>query len=333
MKNSNCPICLETTPAVSWRGNEAKRLLCCGHLVCSPCADQYQPHNFVANQGKETCPLCRANVPSTEEEGFELVQKHAKNGQAWAQHNIGDRYSKGRGVSVSNELALFWYTKAAEQNYAASMHGIGALYQTGKMTDKDKDNYKIAEEWYKKAIEQDYTSSQYNLGVIYKEQGKHEQALYYLRLAAEQKFHLAECELGIIYEHGDCGLPVDLALAEHWYELAAWGNNPIAQFNYGGLFFQKGRVSVALCWLRKIVKTPSDVQANAVQLLASIEKALSTACSGCEGKANSPNALKRCGGCMTPWYCSSACQKKHWSMSHKKECKDAQELNKKLDAL
>eukprot|EP01083_Nonionella_stella_P078700 215525_1 len=43
-----------------------------------------------------------------------------------------------------------------------------------------------------------------------------------------------------------------------------------------------------------------------------------THCAYCRAK-NKP--LRRCGGCKILFYCSTLCQKKHWELIHKKECK------------
>src|SRR5690606_31608179 len=64
--------------------------------------------------------------------------------------------------------ALAWFRKAAEQGEAAAQHGLGNRYYHGQGVPQ---NYQQALEWYRKAAEQGYAMSQYNLGIMY-EQGQ-----------------------------------------------------------------------------------------------------------------------------------------------------------------
>ncbi len=57
-----------------------------------------------------------------------------------------------------------WYTKAAEQGYAAAQHNLGVMYAHGKGV---PENDKIAVKWYTKAAEQGHGNAQHNLGVMY----------------------------------------------------------------------------------------------------------------------------------------------------------------------
>ena len=50
-----------------------------------------------------------------------------------------------------DEQALFWYTQAAEQNYAPAQTNVGAMYEFGRGVEQD---YVQAALWYEKAAYQ-----------------------------------------------------------------------------------------------------------------------------------------------------------------------------------
>jgi len=53
-------------------------------------------------------------------------------------------------------------------------------------------------------------------------------AFYWMQLAAQQDFALAQRSLGELYENGS-GTALDINLAFHWYCLAAQQGDPIAK--------------------------------------------------------------------------------------------------------
>ncbi len=52
----------------------------------------------------------------------------AKQGNAFAQSNLGLMYSKGRGVLQDYKTAVKWYTLAAEQGNARAQYNLGVMY-------------------------------------------------------------------------------------------------------------------------------------------------------------------------------------------------------------
>jgi TPR repeat protein len=49
----------------------------------------------------------------------------AEMGNAYAQSTLANAYTIGRDVEQSDELAFFWYTKAAEQGYPYAQYELG----------------------------------------------------------------------------------------------------------------------------------------------------------------------------------------------------------------
>lgn len=94
----------------------------------------------------------------------ELLKPLARQGEAWAQHELGYMYDDGRGVPEDNKEAVKWYRLAAEQGYAIAQYNLGNAYRTGTGVPQ---NAKKAMKWYLLAAEQVDTSAQYNLGKMY----------------------------------------------------------------------------------------------------------------------------------------------------------------------
>ncbi|MDO5526181.1 MAG: tetratricopeptide repeat protein [Prevotella sp.] len=53
-------------------------------------------------------------------------------GDARAQYTLGECYMKGRGVAVNEEMGVYWYAKAASQNYPLAQYFLGECYMKGK---------------------------------------------------------------------------------------------------------------------------------------------------------------------------------------------------------
>ena len=60
-------------------------------------------------------------------------------------------YKNGTGVPKSDQEALFWWLKAAEQNFVEAQHWCGVSYGSGTGVPKDEQQ---AAYWHRKAAEQ-----------------------------------------------------------------------------------------------------------------------------------------------------------------------------------
>jgi TPR repeat protein len=58
-------------------------------------------------------------------------QPLASLGYAPAQHNVALMYQRGLGVPAKPELAVSWFTKAADGGYVQSMNQLAAWFETG----------------------------------------------------------------------------------------------------------------------------------------------------------------------------------------------------------
>jgi hypothetical protein len=82
---------------------------------------------------------------------FRWYLKAAKQGNAYAQNDIGVLFKNGFGVEKDYAQAMLWYLKASEQGNDAAQGNIGALYFNGQGVPQDKET---AKEWFLKAASQ-----------------------------------------------------------------------------------------------------------------------------------------------------------------------------------
>ena len=96
-----------------------------------------------------------------------------------------------------------------------------------------KEDKKKAFEWYKKSAEQGYAVAQYNLGLCYEKgeccEKNEKKAFEWYMKSAEQGFSLGQNNLGVCYGDGK-GCKKDKYKAFEWYKKAAEQEVPNAQY-------------------------------------------------------------------------------------------------------
>jgi uncharacterized protein len=126
-------------------------------------------------------------------------------------------------LSNDSELALKYYTLAADQGDAEGMFGLGTLYTAGEGVPKDP---KLAFAWMKKAADKGQKQAINYLAQIYvdgnadkvTDQTGDEEALKWIRAAADQNYEPAMNALVQAYTTGGYGLAPDPAQAKSWSE-------------------------------------------------------------------------------------------------------------------
>ena len=82
---------------------------------------------------------------------------------ASAQSRVAWMYYNGQGVEQDYKQALYWYTRAAGQNYPQAQLGLGDMYFTGKGIDVDIEKAKY---WFRKAEENGVAEAQEILDIL-----------------------------------------------------------------------------------------------------------------------------------------------------------------------
>ena len=145
----------------------------------------------------------------------------ADKGDARAQWQLGEIYSRGQAVAGSYKEAAKWYRLAAEQGNPDAEAALAELYQAGQGVSRDLQE---ASRLFRRAAAKGNIRAEYSLGFMY-ETGRglpqdQVQAAYWYGLAAQHGEALAQYDLGQRYDLG-VGLPVDKVEALKWLMLAA----------------------------------------------------------------------------------------------------------------
>jgi hypothetical protein len=93
---------------------------------------------------REISNLCRS--PET----MDMIRTAANNGNADAQFILGRAYHMGDGISIDYNMAIYWYTKSAEQQNAAAECNLGYIYHDEKGVPRDRSK---ARDWFTRAAQ------------------------------------------------------------------------------------------------------------------------------------------------------------------------------------
>src|SRR5208283_2898330 len=124
----------------------------------------------------------------------------AENGDLRAQAEVGQRcYSRG-----NYDEAVFWYTKAANQDYPDGLRLLGDMYRLGQCVSRDLSR---AADLYRKGAEMGDAWCQCNLAVSYANGDgvpqDYQAAFNWYRKAADQGLAEAQDWLGMMYYKGE----------------------------------------------------------------------------------------------------------------------------------
>jgi TPR repeat protein len=142
---------------------------------------------------KTTCP-----------QKLDLYRHLANKGDAWAMYNLGAIYSKGSGVTQSDDEALTWYMLAAEKGNVDALLALGKMYSDGAAF---KPDLATALDWYTKAAVAGDAGAQYTVAGMYRKglgtTRDTNKAVEWYKKAADQKFEGAKAKLEEMYKAGE----------------------------------------------------------------------------------------------------------------------------------
>jgi TPR repeat protein len=148
------------------------------------------------------------------------VRKAAERGLPAAQYLLGTRYESGSSVAQSDQAAFQWFTKAAEQGHPRAFYRLARLHGSAHAA--------LAEAHHRRAAALGVAESQWILGAQALQAQAPEEALSWMRKAAEQGLAAAQCALGTLHQHGH-GVEPDRGEALRWFRKAAAQSWPAAQ--------------------------------------------------------------------------------------------------------
>ncbi len=131
-----------------------------------------------------------------------VLREKAENGDLEAQCRLADLYLE-QGTDKGNRAAIPWLRKAARQGDRWAQYELGLTYQQGLGVRRNK---RRAAHYYELSAAQGYHSAQLNLGIICaNRRGRNrnlKEAVRLFRLAARQGNKNACYNLGLYYELG-----------------------------------------------------------------------------------------------------------------------------------
>ncbi len=140
----------------------------CAVLLCSSISkeDMFESEYGKVFEEARTFFENKDNDPRGEEgiEIYHRLQYCAEQGDKRCQNQLGLWYLHGVGTEQNNKLAVEWFEKAAEQDYAAAFGNIGDLYRKGLGVEVDCQR---AVQYYKEGAERKHYGCQYRLGKCY----------------------------------------------------------------------------------------------------------------------------------------------------------------------
>lgn len=164
---------------------------------------------------------------------FDAISRAAAGGQPQAQCAMGDRYAHGTGVAQNWYEACRWYDMAAQQGDAAAQCALAVCFASGKGVRKDMAHAFI---WFEKAAAQSLPQAQWNLGELYATglpgvEADPQKATQLCKRAANAGFAPASATLGALFARAK-----KHERAVQWWTLAAEQGDLEALFNLGQVY-------------------------------------------------------------------------------------------------
>lgn len=181
----------------------------------------------------------------------DILLAKASKGDKDAQYELGALYLNGaqEGIKPSSEVALKWFTAAAQKGHAEAQFQVGMINFNPESSENP-----MAEQWLTKAARNNHLEAQYFLGSLYDGNGRHDEAMKWLDLAV-QKGHENALDL-LLSIYLDKKLSnVDRASAMQWLEQASKKGYIEAQYQLGEHYLEDiakdGHASNAYRWISK----------------------------------------------------------------------------------
>lgn len=180
-------------------------------------------------------------VEKSEEKAVGWYYKAAENGFMAAQMEIAKRNECGIGIEKNDEEAVRWYEIAAKNGNLTAQIKMAEQRKNGVEEIKTE---REASKWYERIAENENAEELYNVALRY-ENGNGVQpnvniAFELYQQAAQKGNSRAQHALGVIYEDGVIA-QLDMKKAIEWYEIAAKNGNADAECDLGYCYqFGKG---------------------------------------------------------------------------------------------
>jgi len=179
--------------------------------------------NLTANPFSQMRPNVQVAKSESSQKYF-YAKRAAERGNARAQFDLGLMYATGNGVVKNEALALTWFKRASENNFAKSSM---KMVINKNMSSHQKVRPVVTSQKFtfaKRAAARGNSRAQFDLGMMYrtgKGVSRNEKlAFNYFHKAARNNSVEAKFQMGLSFSEGR-GVRKQTQLAKYWFKLAA----------------------------------------------------------------------------------------------------------------
>ncbi|KAG0324395.1 hypothetical protein BGZ99_001911 [Dissophora globulifera] len=173
-------------------------------------------------------------------EGVERLLRSASKGHTNAQYHLGLIYHNGVGVLRDFTKSVKWLQMAADKGFAPAQTGLGYIYLRGGFGVPK--NCGRAVDLFQAAANQGDINACTLLGTIYFSGDgaaqNNEEAMRWLRVAAERGCAQAQHAIGVAYYSGGMGVERDYAESRRFFMMAASQGLPKAYTSLGEMYYR-----------------------------------------------------------------------------------------------
>ena len=186
-----CPICCLPLPI-----NAGKTMMntCCSKLICHGC--NYANINREIEAGLEhRCAYCREPMGKSKEERVKECMKRVKKNDPAAMSHMG----RGCIDEGDYEIALKYFTKAAELGDATAHYNLALMYRKGQFVEKDNEK---EIHYLEEAAIRGHPVARHDLGCEEAENGRFERAKKHFIIATNLGYHNSLSNVKRLYSEG-----------------------------------------------------------------------------------------------------------------------------------
>jgi len=169
--------------------------------------------------------------PILKEQAYLLLRRAASLDDLAAAYHVGVCYRDGEGVESNEGQSLYWFEKAAAQQYPPALYMLGECYRRGWSVPQD---IAKAAELFREGAELGDADCEFAWGLCqtlgHGVEAAPEAAIPWFESAVQQDHDAAMDALGIAYRQGQ-GVELNPAMAAEWFHKAAMMNNANGQFH------------------------------------------------------------------------------------------------------
>ena len=192
--NEECPICFLP---FQYRDKTETFKTCCGKRICNGCI-----HAIWMSEGKDLCPFCRTQPPTSGQEEIKRLKKLMDKGNARAFFACGNHYHFGNtylGLPQDHQKANELYLKAGELGCAAAYSNLGLSYDDGYGVERD---IKKAKHYWELAAVGGDRIARSNLGVEDYNAGNYQRSMKHFMIATRAGNETSLDDFKEMYKHG-----------------------------------------------------------------------------------------------------------------------------------